>query len=210
MIAQTFVVGMLLTNCYVAYCEETKEAIVIDPGFADIFEAERIFKFIDKNSLIVKFVVNTHGHPDHTCGNGIVKEKLHVPILIHEYDAYMLGESGKKIADFFGFQNASPVADELLHEEDLVRFGRLNLKVLHTPGHSRGSISMRGAKEVFTGDTLFDGSIGRTDFPESSEEDMIRSLKKLTSLQEYFVVYPGHGSKTTIGKEKHSNPFTQW
>jgi len=206
-LVQTSVVGMFFTNCYVVACDKTKEAIIIDPGFSNDLEAERGFDFIDKNGLKPKFIVNTHGHPDHTCGNGMVKKRYHAPILIHEYDAHMLGEAGKKIAAFFGFENSSPEADALLHDEDLVKFGNLTFRVMHTPGHSRGGISLLGESECFTGDTLFEGSIGRTDFPESSEHDMVLSLKKLVCLPNNLVVYPGHGSRTTIGDEKRNNPF---
>lgn len=210
MIVQMFTVGGFFTNCYVVSCRQTNEAIIIDPGFNDCLEAEKIFKFINENALTLKFIVNTHGHPDHTCGNGIAKEKFHAPILIHESDAYMLGTSGKGIAEFFGFKNSSPQADRLLHDGDLVKFGRTTLKVIHTSGHSRGGISLLGEKEVFTGDTLFSGSIGRIDFPESSERDMKLSLKKLASLSDHLIVYPGHGPATTIGEEKSNNPFLQW
>jgi len=210
MIVQMFTVGRFFTNCYVVGCKQTKEAIIIDPGFDDSFEVERVCKFIDVNALTLKFIVNTHGHPDHTCGNGMVKERFHVPILIHEYDAHMLGKSGNKIAEFFGFENYLLPADTLFHNEDLMKFGKITLKVMQTPGHSRGSISLLGEKEVFTGDTLFAGSIGRMDFPESSELDMKVSLRKLANLPDYFVVYPGHGPITTIGEEKRSNPFLQF
>jgi glyoxylase-like metal-dependent hydrolase (beta-lactamase superfamily II) len=206
---QTFVVGSFSTNCYVASCEKTAEAIIIDPGFDDPPEAEKVFNFITENSLTPRFIVNTHGHPDHTCGNGRVRERFHVPILIHENDAHLLGESGKAIAEFFGFQSHSPAADKLLHNSDCVKLGKTRLKVAHTPGHNAGGISLVGDKEVFTGDTLFAGSIGRTDFSESSEDDMKRSLKKLADLPNDFVVYPGHGPATTIGEEKRCNPFLQ-
>ena len=176
MIVQMFIVGKISTNCYIANSEQTKQAIVIDPGFDDGFKAEQIFDYIDENMLTVKYIINTHGHPDHTCGNGIVKEKLNVPILIHELDAHMLGKFGIEIAGMFGFKNSSPPADILLHDEDLVKFGNTTLKAIHAPGHSPGSISLLGEKEVFTGDTLFSGSIGRTDFPESSEHAMSLSL----------------------------------
>jgi len=209
MVVQMFTVGRFITNCYVVGCEQTREAIIIDPGFDNRFEAEEIFKLIDENFSTLKFVVNTHGHPDHTCGNEMVKEKFRVPVLIHEYDAYMLGESGKNIAEFFGFESSSPPADTLLHNGDLVRFGKIILKIMHTPGHSRGSISLLGEREVFTGDILFAGSIGRTDFPESSELDMKLSLRKLANLPNHLVVYPGHGPMTTIGEEKRGNPFLQ-
>jgi glyoxylase-like metal-dependent hydrolase (beta-lactamase superfamily II) len=95
----------------------------------------------------MKSIANAHGHSDHTCGNGIVKEKFHVPILIHEFDAQMLGETGKKIAGFFGFYDSSPSADVLLHDEDLVKFGKTTLKVIQTPRHSSGSISLLGTRK---------------------------------------------------------------
>jgi len=202
-----FTVGRLFTNCYVVSCEQTGEAIIIDPGFDDKSEAEEIYSFLDANGLTLKFIVNTHGHPDHICGNGIVKQSFNVPILIHESDAYMLRKHNERVSVFFAFKTFSPPADILLCNGDLVKFGRTALKVLHTPGHTRGSISLLGKKEVFVGDTLFAGSIGRTDFPESSPQDMLVSLKKLASLPDYLTVYPGHGPTTTIGEEKRSNPF---
>jgi glyoxylase-like metal-dependent hydrolase (beta-lactamase superfamily II) len=207
MIIKMFTVGMLFTNCYIAACPETKQAIIIDPGFDSASKAEKIFNFIEENTLKLKFIVNTHGHPDHICGNGIVKRKFQTPILVHEKDAFMLGTLGKVIAKFFGFNSSSPSADTLLKDGDHVEFGKLALKVMHTPGHSPGSISLIGENEVFTGDTLFAGSIGRTDLPQSSKSDMKESLKKLAALPEDFRVYPGHGPTTTIGEEKRSNPF---
>jgi len=207
MIIQKFTVGKLFTNCYIVACPETKEAIIIDPGFEKISEAEKIFQFIEENSLKLKFIVNTHGHPDHICGNGVVKRKFQTPILIHEKDAFMLGRLGKVVAKFIGFNYSSPSADALLKDGEFVRFGKTTLKVMHTPGHSPGSISLIGESEVFTGDTLFAGSIGRTDIPQGSVSDMKKSLRKLANLPDNFRVYPGHGPTTTIGEEKQSNPF---
>ncbi|MDH7477336.1 MAG: MBL fold metallo-hydrolase [Candidatus Bathyarchaeota archaeon] len=207
MMVKLFTVGALMTNCYIVSCEHTREAIIIDPGFDNNRDAEKIFKYVNDESLTLKFVLNTHGHPDHTCGNGIVKEKFNVPILIHEFDAPMLGERGKIFADFLGFRSFSPKPDIMLRDGTLVKFGKITLKVMHTPGHSHGGIALIGDKEIFTGDTLFWGSIGRTDFPESSEQDMMASLKKLAALPDHFVVYPGHGPTTTIGEEKRNNPF---
>lgn len=209
MITQTFIVGKLSTNCYIVTCQKTCETIIVDPGFDFNLEAERVFKFIKEKALKPVFTLNTHGHPDHTCGNRLVKEKFSTPILIHEKDAFMLGESGKALAKFSGFKTYSPEPDKLLHDGDTIKFGNETLKVMHTPGHSPGSISLVGEKEVFTGDTLFAGSIGRTDLPQSSEKDMLGSLRKLLSLPDSFVVYPGHGPETTIGEEKAVNPFLQ-
>jgi glyoxylase-like metal-dependent hydrolase (beta-lactamase superfamily II) len=205
---QVFAVGKVPTNCYTVSCEETGETIFVDPAFDSLVETVDIFAMVDQTCLKVKSIVNTHGHPDHSCGNGFVKERFSVPILVHEKDAHYLGAQGLSIAQAFGF-GCSPPADILLKEGDFVRFGKSTLKVIHTPGHSLGGISLVGEKEVFTGDTLFRGSIGRTDFPDSSKTDMKNSLAKLASLPESFIVYPGHGLKTTIGEEKRSNPFLQ-
>lgn len=209
MIVHGFTVGWLMTNCYIVSCERTREAVIIDPGFDNRSEAENTFKLIEENALTLKLIVNTHGHPDHTCGNGLVKERFHTPILIHDYDAYMLGKTDERINEFFNFKSYSPPPDTLLQDGDLLNFGRTTLKVMHTPGHSRGSISLLGEKEVFSGDTLFAGSIGRTDFPESSAAGMKKSLQKLARLPDHFLVYPGHGPSTTIGEEKQNNPFFQ-
>ena len=206
---ETFTVGYLLTNCYVAWCDETKEAVVIDPGLSRS-EADRILGNIQKNSLCVKFVVDTHGHPDHICGNGLVKNATGASILIHRFDANLLGEEGKRTALASGFQVISPAADGFLLDGETIKFGKAELRVIHTPGHSPGSISLVGDRLVFTGDTLFAGSIGRVDLPGGSSKDIIHSLrKKLMNLPERLIVYPGHGPQSTIEKEKRSNPFLQ-
>ena len=197
---QTFNVGMLSTNCYVVNCAETQEAIIIDPGFDVLHEAERIFRYVDKSTLKVKFIVNTHGHPDHIRGDSVLKKKYSVPICIHAYDAHRLIGLG---------ENTQP-ANILLEDETLLKFGKLTLRILHTLGHTRGSISLVGEKLVFTGDTLFAGGIGRTDLPGGSARDMRLSLEKLLRLPEHYAVYPGHGAASTIGEEKRVNPFLQW
>jgi hydroxyacylglutathione hydrolase len=207
LMTKMFSVGILSANCYVVNCKDSLQAAVIDPGFGSKREADDVISSITKNNLDLKFIINTHGHPDHTCGNQALKDEFHVPICIHEDDAYMLGESGKDTAHYFGFDTVSPQADMLLHEGSYINFGEVTLRVVHTPGHSFGSVVLLGETEVFTGDTLFAGSIGRTDFTGSSDREMKASLHKLLSLPDYFVVYPGHGPETTIGLEKKVNPF---
>ncbi|MCW3984970.1 MAG: MBL fold metallo-hydrolase [Candidatus Bathyarchaeota archaeon] len=203
-------VGSLFTNCYVVWCDKTREAIVIDPGFDRQSEAGKVLHILKENGLKVKFIVDTHGHPDHTCGNGVVKSATDASILIHKLDAGMLGRTGKDLESLFGFHVLSPVADSFLEGGDVVRFGRVALRVLRTPGHSPGSISLIGEDCVFTGDTLFAGSIGRVDLPGGSGKDIMRSLlEKLAVLPERLVVYPGHGPTSTIEREKRSNPFLQ-
>ncbi len=209
LMVKMFPVGSFAANCYVVHCRDTRQAAVIDPGFGSAQEAEAILSFIERSELQLKFIIDTHGHPDHTCGNGVLKYRFQVPICIHKNDAYMLGESGRETSRYFGFDCTSPPADILLSEGEYVKFGDVTLKVLHTPGHSQGSIALIGETEVFTGDTLFTGSIGRTDFPGSSDPQMQLSLKKLIHLPDYFTAYPGHGSPTTIAQEKRVNPFLQ-
>ena len=197
---QTFNVGMLSTNCYVVNCPETKEAIIIDPGLDATQEADQIVRYVDANALKVKFIVNTHGHHDHIRGDALLKKKYGVPICIHADDVHCLNGLGEKIAP----------ANVMLKDKGLLKFGQTTLKVMHTPGHTPGSISLVGENLVFTGDTLFAGGIGRTDFPEGSDNDMKLSLEKLLLLSDNYVVYPGHGGVSTIGEEKRFNPFLRW
>ena len=191
---------MLLTNCYVVSCLGTKEAIIIDPGFDATYEAEPIFRYVDEHALKIVFVVNTHGHSDHTLGDKTLERKYGVPICIHPFDAHCLNGLGLNLeSDIF-----------LLEEEVPLKFGQVVFKVMHTPGHTPGSVSLVGDKFVFTGDTLFSGGIGRTDFPESSYRNMKSSLKKLVCLPDSYVLYPGHGGFSTIGDERRLNPFLRW
>ena len=194
---QTFNAGMLSTNCYVANCPETKEAIIIDPGFDASHEADQIIRYVAESKLKIKFIVNTHGHPDHIRGDLLLKRKYDVPICIHAYDAHCLGDLGEDIAP----------ANVLLEDEGLLKFGHIKLRIMHTPGHTPGGISLVGERLVFTGDTLFAGSIGRTDFAGGSDRDMRIALEKLLSLPDDFIVYPGHGGDSTIGLERCVNPF---
>lgn len=210
MITKMFTVGALYTNCYVVGCNETKEAIIIDPGFDTGLVAKRILREAVQLELQIKYIVNTHGHSDHISGNGMVKKLTPVPILIHEYDAPMLTKATENLTMLLGFRTVSlPPADRMLHNGDTIEVGEVMLRVLHTPGHTRGSISILGDNVVFTGDTLFAGSIGRTDLPGSSPKEIMSSLKKLIALSDHIKVYPGHGPVSTIGEEKKSNPFLQ-
>ncbi len=206
---ETFTVGYLLTNCYVAWCDETRDAIIIDPGFSRS-ESDSVLGTVQQNSLRVKFVLDTHGHPDHVCGNGLVKTATGASILIHKSDASLLSEEGKRKALTSGFRVLSPTPDGFLVDGEFVRFGSAELRVMHTPGHSPGSICLVGDSVVFTGDTLFAGSIGRVDLPGGSASEIVHSLRqKLMRLPERLIVYPGHGPQSTIEKEKRSNPFLQ-
>ena len=195
-----FIVGMLSTNCYLVHCQETKDAIIIDPGFDSPSEGEQIFNHAKEEKLNVKFIVDTHGHSDHIGGNKILKKKLDVPVCIHANDADIIDN----------LSGETPPVNILLRDGDVLRFGDATLKVMHTPGHTPGSICLLGEKVVFTGDTLFAEGIGRTDFAGGSDHGMEESLKKLLRLSDSLVVYPGHGPASTIREEKIGNPFLRW
>jgi len=195
---------MIGTNCYVAACPETKEAIVIDPGD----EAKKIYNFVTKNEFKVSAIVNTHGHWDHVGGNRDLKKLTGAPIFIHEEDAKFLTDGKLNLGSMMGKNETSPQGDRMLKDGDVVKVGKFDLKVVHTPGHTPGGISLIGENEAFVGDTLFAGSIGRTDLPGGNYETLMTSIKnKLLPLKDEMVVYPGHGPSTTIGKERQRNPF---
>ncbi|MBN3032847.1 MAG: MBL fold metallo-hydrolase [Candidatus Saganbacteria bacterium] len=181
-------VGPIDTNCYLVEDETTKECLIIDPGD----DAGAISQLIEKKQLKPAAIVITHGHWDHVGANKILKEKYNLPIMMSEEDVF-----GLKMTD-------SPAPDQNLKEDDEIKAGGLVFKVLQTPGHSPGGISLYSKEEkvVFTGDTLFKGAYGRVDLPGSSPESMVFSLKKLLALPRETKVYPGHGQTTTIGAEQ--------
>jgi glyoxylase-like metal-dependent hydrolase (beta-lactamase superfamily II) len=194
---QAFIVGVLATNCYVVNCRDTGNAVIIDPGFDSDAEAEQVFRYVDEEKLKIKFVVDTHGHSDHIGGNNVLRKRYGVAVCVHELDAQELSSSEK----------GTLLPNIMFRDGDWVEFADAKLKVVHTPGHTPGSICLLGEKLVFTGDTLFAGGIGRTDFPGGSDRDMKVSLEKVLRLPDGLSVYPGHGPATTISEEKRSNPF---
>jgi len=202
-------VGFLYTNCYIVICEETRESLIIDPGFTGD-EMRRILSEIRKNRLRIKYIVNTHGHADHISGNTSIKRATGAILAAHCKDAEMLIDPAKNLSLMLGLNVVSPPPDIVLRGEEEIEVGHIKLKVLHTPGHTPGSISLycRDLGAVFTGDSLFAGSIGRADFPGSSCRDLLLSIReKILALPDETVVYPGHGESTTIGVERRSNPF---
>lgn len=202
MIIKKIVVGSLETNCYIAWDETTKEAFIIDPG-ADYKE---IKKPIDREGLKPTAVIDTHGHGDHIIANG----EFGLPVWIHRLDADFLGDPSKNLSDEFGLMFRTSPAKRLLEHGDVLSLGKYKLEVIHTPGHTPGSICLKGKDVIFTGDTLFREGIGRTDFSYGSEKDIKRYIKeRLFTLDDKYAVYPGHGPGTTIGHEKTTNPFIQ-
>ncbi|MBV5340826.1 MAG: MBL fold metallo-hydrolase [Deltaproteobacteria bacterium] len=206
MIFETIAVGPLSVNCYIVGCESSREGIVVDPGG----DAELIVSLVQQHGLKISTIINTHGHFDHLGGNRQLVAAFGARLLIHEADAPMLGRAAE-VARNYGVQcENSPAADAYLADGMEILFGSCRLKVLHTPGHSGGGCCLYFEEEgkVITGDTLFADSIGRTDLPGGSHEQLLESIRtKLFTLPDDVVAYPGHGPQTTIGHEKRYNPY---
>ena len=204
MIIQSLVVGPIMANCFIIGCEKTRKAAVIDPGD----ESSRILMKLAEQKLTVEYIINTHGHFDHVGANRKLKEATGAKLIIHALDQSMLKVLSETSAAFGLSVENSPPPDQTVQDGDIIQFGEIILTVLHTPGHTPGGISLHTDGVVFVGDTLFAGSIGRTDFPGGDFDTLISSIKnKLYSLGDQVIVYTGHGPETTIGREKRSNPF---
>lgn len=204
MIIESVVVGPLLVNCYVLGCESSREGVVLDPGH----DVERILSVVSRHGLKVVSVINTHGHFDHTGGNKKIVNETGAGLLIHELDAPMLARAVDTAAMFGLTAENSPPPTRFLTESEFIPFGKFRLQVLHTPGHTPGGCSLFIDGMVFTGDTLFSDSVGRTDFPGGSSVALGKSIReKLLVLPDDTLVYPGHGPSTTIGRERRHNPY---
>ncbi|HMK56849.1 MAG TPA: MBL fold metallo-hydrolase [Dissulfurispiraceae bacterium] len=203
MIIKTVVVGPLQVNCHIIGDEKTGKAMIIDPGD----EPDMILDAVGKLKLIVEYIICTHGHFDHVGAVGDIKKGTGAKIVINESDMNIY-DSAAEMAHYFGLEfEPQPAPDEFVHEGDNISVGSLTFAVLQTPGHSPGGLSLYGEGIAITGDTLFAGSIGRTDLPGGNEKVIGKSLRMLLSLPEDTKVFCGHGPASTIGREKRENPF---
>lgn len=201
---EMIVVGALETNCYLVYCEETRESAIVDPGG----DPERIIRKIGELGLKPVILINTHGHVDHVGANVDIKEKYDIPLCIHSSDSKMLDNIIASAMGLFLGAKKSPKPDKFCEEGEKIPIGNSSLEVIHTPGHSPGSISLSGDGFLLSGDLLFCGGVGRTDLPGGSWsvlEDSIRN--KIFNFPDETIVLPGHGPATTVGQEKMANPF---
>ena len=201
------VVSSMEVCCYLVACEKTGEAVVLDPGG----EEDRILAELEERKLTARYIVNTHCHPDHCCGNGPLARSSGAKIVMHEADiAYMANPDVTRYFALLGLP-ASPPADIAVKDGDFVNFGEEKLLVIHTPGHSPGGICLYSAPHCFTGDTLFVDGVGRTDFPGCSYAALAKSIKtRLFTLPPETIVWPGHaysGLQSTIGQEAAHNPY---
>ncbi len=190
-------------NTYLIWNSE-KKAIIIDPSVP----SKKLIAFVEKNHLEVILILNTHGHFDHIGGNDYFSDYFEVDIAIHKDDANMLPDPKQNLSAFTGKNIVSKPANIILKDNQIIKFGNENIKVIHTPGHSRGSVSFLIDNYLFSGDTLFSFSIGRTDLPGGNYKTLENSIvNKLFRLNDEIKVYPGHGPETILGDEKVENPY---
>ncbi|MGV8074820.1 MAG: MBL fold metallo-hydrolase [Syntrophobacteraceae bacterium] len=201
-------VGFMEVFCYLVYDEKTLEGILIDPAG----DEERLLDLLRERGIKLCYIVNTHGHPDHTCGNDRLRQATGAPVVIHAVeDAFFQTPERRQYTRMMGFETAAP-ADVLIKDNDQLTFGSITMKFLHTPGHTPGGCCILIDGNLFTGDTLFVGAVGRTDFPGSSLQQMLTSIKtKILTLPPDTVVWPGHDygvrPHSTVGYEAKTNPY---
>jgi len=207
MIIKQLIVGSMGVCSYIIGCEETKKGAVVDPGG----DENTILSEVEKLGLDIIYVIATHGHPDHVCGNRTIKEATQAKIVMHEVDVDFFEQT--ETQNYFSMLGleSSPPTELRVKDGDILEIGKVKIKIIHTPGHTPGGMCLYCAPDLITGDTLFVGGVGRTDFPGGSYSELINSLKtKVLALPDETIVWPGHGyggSQSTIGEEKKSNPY---
>jgi len=198
------IVGPLAVNCYIVGCNKTNQAAVVDPGD----DVEKIIKTLNQELLVLKYILLTHGHVDHVAQLMKLKQATNAEILMHHDDVFLF-ENISAQAALFGLPNpGDPAPDRYLIDGDKIYLGEIQIRVLHTPGHSPGSLTFQIEKNLIVGDLIFYGSIGRTDLPGGNYETLIQSVQqKIFTFSDDTNILPGHGPVTTVGTEKKFNPF---
>ncbi|MFH1411026.1 MAG: MBL fold metallo-hydrolase [Candidatus Omnitrophota bacterium] len=195
-----FIAGPISTNCYVIHDPASGKGVLVDPPEYSAVIADHI----EKQRLEILWTINTHGHSDHICGNAT----FGYPVMIHSLDEKFLNDPALNLSPFPASPGETLKAERILYDGMRIRIGNIELEIIHTPGHTPGSVSIKCGDLVFSGDTLFFEGIGRTDHPGGDQEEIIRSIvTKLMVLDDSFRVLPGHGPETTIGHEREKNPF---
>lgn len=190
-------------NTYLLW-NSNNEGLIIDPSAPN----QNVISFIEKKNISIKMILNTHGHGDHIGGNNFFSDYFKVKIAIHKNDEKMILDPKLNLSSFMGKEIKSKPAEIILADQQIIRLGNKNIRVIHTPGHTKGSVSFLIDDFLFSGDTLFFQSVGRTDLPGGSYKSLENSIvKKLFILDDEIQVFPGHGKKTLIGDEKVENPF---
>jgi hydroxyacylglutathione hydrolase len=210
MILETQAVGPFMKNGFVVGCEETRDAVLIDPGD----EVPSLLSFAEREALAIRAILLTHAHVDHVTGVAAAKRVLGVPIYLHRDDLFLY-ERAVEMGRMFGLRvEPQPPIDEFYTPGQVIRFGEYEARPHHTPGHCPGGVCLQigrngaAGKDLFVGDTLFAGSIGRTDLPGGDYDTLLASIRGvLFPFGDDAVVYPGHGPSTTIGNERRTNPF---
>ena len=206
MMLKTLVVGPFQVNCYLYFDEASSDTVIIDPGAED----DRIIEQVTEANLKPRAILLTHGHGDHIAAVAAIKDHFQIPLYIGRGEEELLANPSANVSALFANPIVAPPADHLLDDEQMVSAGNISLKVLSTPGHSPGGVCYLDETLgfLFCGDTLFYGSVGRTDFPGCSHERLIASINdKIMKLPDNIVCYPGHGPETTVGSERTNNPF---
>lgn len=207
MIVEQMLVGGMAVFCYIVACEKEKEGLIIDPGGSE----GRIISRVEDIGLTIKYVVNTHAHADHTCGNQSIIDRTGAQLVIHQDDAAQISGGFNKTFSVLMGKRPSPRAHITVQDDDILNIGQTELRIIHTPGHSPGSICLFGESNLFTGDTLFVGSVGRTDLKGGSFQTLLDSLRRLLALPLDTRVWPGHDygdiPSSTLAREKGTNPY---
>jgi hydroxyacylglutathione hydrolase len=207
MIIEQMLVGPMAVFTYIVGCEEEKECLIIDPAGS----SDTILSKMHGSGLTARYVVNTHGHADHTCGNKAILAQTGAELVVHQEDAARISSGLNKAFSVAMGKRPSPKPQVVVKDGDTLKIGKSQLRVIHTPGHTPGSICLYGEGNLFTGDTLFVGAVGRTDLKGGSFETLLKSLKKLLTLPPETRVWPGHhygdAPVSTLSRERDTNPY---